>query len=112
MEEFVYNQLKLFKDLTISLIDAVNFGDTELVLDLLKQRKIILNELDGCDKNLFIKFSKELEIFSLDSLLENLMKSKINDIYSEIKNVRLERKTVQAYNNKNSENYSAFTYKV
>lgn len=112
MEEFIYNQLKSFKDLTVSLIDAVNFGDTELVLDLLKQRRIILNELDGCDKQTLMKISQELEIFKLDKILENLMKNKINDIYTEIKNIRLERKTVQAYNNKNSENYSAFTYKV
>ena len=112
MEEFIYNQLKLFKDLTVSLIDAVNFGDTELVLDLLKQRKIILNELDGCDREIFLIYSKDLEIFKLDSLLETLMKNKINDIYKEIKNARLERKTVQAYNNTNTEDYSAFTYRV
>ena len=33
MEEFIYNQLKSFKNLTMSLIDAVNFGDTDFVIE-------------------------------------------------------------------------------
>lgn len=112
MEEFIYNQLRSFKNLTMSLIDAVNFGDTDLVLDLLDQRQIILNELEGCDRDLFMKCSKELEILKMDLLLETLMKNKISDIYNEIKNLNLERKTVQAYNNKNYEQYSVFSYEV
>ena len=32
--------------------------------------------------------------------------------YNEIKNLNLERKTVQAYNNKNYEQYSVFAYEV
>lgn len=112
MEEFIYSQLELFKDLTISLIDAVNFGDTELVLDLLQQRQEILNELEGCDKEIFMKCSRKLEILKMDLLLESLMKTKINDIYNEIKNLKLERKTIRAYNNKNFEQYSVFTHRV
>lgn len=112
MEEFIYNQLTIFKDLTMSLIDAVNFGDSELVLDLLDERQIILNELEGCDRELLINCSKKLEILKMDFLLENLMKDKINDIYNQIKNLNLERKTIKAYNNGNSNEYSAFAYKV
>lgn len=111
MEEFIYNQLKLFKDLTMSIIDAVNFGDTDLVLDLLDQRQIILNELEGCDKDIFSRYSRELEILKFDSLLETLMKNKISDIYDNIKNLNKERKTVQAYNN-NYRNNSSFVYEV
>ncbi|EIA24576.1 hypothetical protein SFB3_186G1, partial [Candidatus Arthromitus sp. SFB-3] len=40
MEELVYNQLKIFKDLTMRIIDAVNFEDTEMVLDLIDERQI------------------------------------------------------------------------
>ena len=112
MDELIYNQLKLFKNLTMSLIDAVNFGDTDLILDLLDQRQIILNELEGCDRETFLKCSRDLEILQMDSLLETLMKNKINDIYNNIKNANLERKTVKAYNNTNSSQYSAFAYRV
>lgn len=112
MEEFIYSQLELFKDLTISLIDAVNFGDTELVLDLLQQRQEILNELEGCDKEIFKECSRKLEILKMDLLLESLMKTKINDIYNEIKNLKLERKTIRAYNNKKFDQYSVFTHEV
>ena len=112
MEELVYNQLKIFKDLTMRIIDAVNFEDTEMVLDLIDERQIVLNELDGCDKDILIKCAKDLDIIKMDSLLEYLMKNKISDIYDEIKNISKERKTVQAYNNNNSSNYSAFVYEV
>ncbi len=112
MEEFVRGQLELFKDLTISLIDAVNFGDTELVLDLLQQRQEILSELEGCDKEIFMRYSRKLEILKMDLLLESLMKNKINDIYNEIKNLSLERKTIRAYNNTNYDQYSVFTHEI
>lgn len=112
MDEFVYNQLKSFKNFTMNLIDAVNFGDVDLVLDLLDQRQIILNELEGCERNLILKYSEELEILKTDLLLETLMKNKISDIYNEIKNISVERKTVQAYNNNDYNRYSAFVYEV
>ena len=98
--------------LEITLSFKVESPDTDLVLDLLDQRQIILNELEGCDRDLFMKCSKELEILKMDLLLETLMKNKISDIYNEIKNLNLERKTVQAYNNKNYEQYSVFAYEV
>lgn len=112
MEELVYNQLKVFKDLTMRMIDAVNFEDTDLVLDLLDERQIILNELEGCDYDVLTRCAKDLEIVKMDSLLETLMKNKISDVYNKIKNVNLEKKTVHAYNNNNSSDYSAFIYKV
>lgn len=112
MEEFVYNQLKSFKNLTMSLIDAVNFGDTDLILDLLDQRQEILNELEGCERELFLKYSEELEILKTDLLLQTLMKNKISDFYNEIRNLNMERKTVQAYNNNNYRLHSVFEYEV
>ncbi len=112
MEEFVYNQLKLFKDLTMRMIDAVNFEDIDLVLDLLDERQIILNELEGCDHDMLVGYAKDLDIIKMDSILEGLMKNKISDIYNKIKSVNLEKKTVHAYNNRDSERYSAFVYEV
>lgn len=112
MEEFIYNQLKTFKELTMSLIDAVNFGDSELVLDFLDERQKIIDELEGCDREILIKCSNELEILKMDSLLETLMKNKISDIHNGIKNLKIERKIVNAYNNGNSYEHSAFIYKV
>lgn len=111
-EELVYNQLKLFKDLTMSLIDAVNFDDSELILGLLDERQVILDELEGCDRDILVKCANDLEIVKMDSLLESLMKNKLIDIRNDIKNINLERKTVKAYNNRNSHEYSAFVYKV
>ncbi len=63
MEELVYNQLKIFKDLTMRIIDAVNFEDTEMVLDLIDERQIVLNELDGCDKDILIKCAKRFRYY-------------------------------------------------
>ena len=112
MEDFIYERLRVFKDLTMSLIEAVNFVDTDIILDLLDERQKILDELQAFDREIVIKCSREMEILKLDSLLESLMKNKLNDIYAEIKNLNLERKTVQAYNNSNSNYYSAFAHRV
>lgn len=112
MEDFIYNQLKIFKELSMGMIDAVNFGDTDLMLDLLEQRQMVLNELEGCDKDLFSKYSRELEIVKIESLLETLMKNKINDIHENIKNLSKERKTIYAYNNNDYKLNSNFVYEV
>ncbi|NEZ45870.1 hypothetical protein FDF74_01435 [Clostridium niameyense] len=96
----IYEALKKYRDINISLIEALNIDDLDKVEKLLEKKDELINFIDNMEysKEDFIKFSKELDIMKSEEMLNKVSNLKKQEYKKEMSKVNNTQKAYKSYN--------------